>query len=128
MMRLHLTMGGRPTVVLGLQPDNFRKLAEGDPIKVNLRDFDPDGPPTTLPDIDVIVADTATDDWRLFLESLGVETATGSETRAELTKLFHTREEMEIMLRLVQQAIDAQDPAGFAMLNSLRTMFAEALP
>lgn len=45
----------------------------------------------------------------------------------ELTMLYHTREEMEVMHRLVQQAIDADDEAGFQMLNSLRTMWAEAI-
>ena len=61
----------RPTVVLGLDAVNFGRIARGEPIKVNLRDLDPDGPPTGLPDIDVLIGATDTDDWRTFMKKLG---------------------------------------------------------
>lgn len=70
MIRLALTLDGTPTVVLGLEPVNMARLARGEPIKVNLRMLDPDGPPTSLPDVDLYVAATATDDWQAFIERL----------------------------------------------------------
>lgn len=73
MIRLGLTLDGRRTVVLGLEPVNLERLTKGEPIKVNLRNLDPDGPPTPLPDIDVYIAATDTDDWEKFIEMLGVK-------------------------------------------------------
>lgn len=73
MIRLAMTVDGKATVVLGLDPDNLTRLAQGEPVRVNLRDLDPDGPPTSLPDIDVMIAATDTDDWRAFVARLRPE-------------------------------------------------------
>lgn len=56
-----------PTVVLGLAAENMARMTRGEPIKVNLRTLNPSGPPTALPDVDVIVAATDTDDWEKFM-------------------------------------------------------------
>ena len=61
---------GKPNVVLGLEEENFALLKEGKPIRVNLHNLDPDGPPTDLPDITVMIAAVDTDDWRQFVSRL----------------------------------------------------------
>lgn len=79
MIRLGLTVNGRPTVILGLTPENLRRMAEGQPAQVNLRDLDPDGPPTPLPDVDVLICDTTTEDWRRGLARLGIDPGVGRD-------------------------------------------------
>lgn len=71
MIRMVLTLNDRTIIVLGLEPANLKRIAEGEPIAVNLRDIDPDGPPMDLPDIDLFVGATDTDDWRAFMAKLG---------------------------------------------------------
>jgi hypothetical protein len=47
---------GTPTVFLALEPQNLDRLREGQPIKVNLRYLDPEGPPVReLPEVDVVI-------------------------------------------------------------------------
>jgi len=67
MIRALLTQkDGKPLVLLGLEPVNLNRLREGQPIKVNLRQLDPDGPPTDLPDIDVAVFFAGGDELRML--------------------------------------------------------------
>lgn len=70
MKRLAMTVGKKKAVILGLDPENVERLLKGEPIRVNLNELDPDGPPTGLPDIDVYVAATDTEDWRRFIVGL----------------------------------------------------------
>ena len=47
---------GTPFVMLGLDAQNLARVREGQPIQVNLRHLDPDGPPVEqLPDLNVII-------------------------------------------------------------------------
>lgn len=47
---------GKPLVILGLEPQNMARLREGQPIRVNLRNLVPGGPPIdALPDVDVVI-------------------------------------------------------------------------
>lgn len=46
---------GKPVVLLGLEAQNMDRLRDGQPVRVNLRRLVPGGPPTDLPDIDVVV-------------------------------------------------------------------------
>jgi hypothetical protein len=74
MIRAVLTpKGGEPeTVILGLDEVNIQRLRDNKPIRVNLHHLDPDGPPTKLPNINiVIVYDNA--DFREFLEQAKAE-------------------------------------------------------
>lgn len=73
MIRLLLHPPGQPPmVVFGLDATSFLRLGRGQPIRVNLRDLDPDGPPTKLANIDIVIADVNTDDFRKFLERVEV--------------------------------------------------------
>ncbi len=52
-----MTRAGKPFVMLGLEDENIRRLLEGKPIRVNLRNLDPDGPPVDeLPDLELFIA------------------------------------------------------------------------
>jgi hypothetical protein len=46
---------GIPTVLFGLDAQNIARLQEGQPILVNLKHLDPDGPDTELPDINIAI-------------------------------------------------------------------------
>lgn len=46
---------GLPMVFLGLDDENLRRLTTDQPIRVNLARLDPDGAPTDLPPITVVV-------------------------------------------------------------------------
>jgi hypothetical protein len=48
--------GSPATVVLGLDDENIRRLLDNKPIHVNLLHLDPGGPPTNLPDLNVVLA------------------------------------------------------------------------
>lgn len=72
MIRLSMRKNGQRIVVLGLEPENLRRMQLGEPVRVNLRHLVPGEKPTDLPDIDVMVAATDTDDWRGFINDLGV--------------------------------------------------------
>jgi hypothetical protein len=48
--------GSPPTVVLGLDEENITRLHKNKPIFVNLHHLDPGGPPTKLPNINVVLA------------------------------------------------------------------------
>ena len=62
---------GTPFVFLGLEPQNINRLREGQPIKVNLRHLDPDGPPVEqLPDVDVIIFFGGQDEIRQLTEKM----------------------------------------------------------
>jgi len=50
------TADGKPIVILGLGPENMRRLEGGEPVRVNLKRFDPGGRETDMPDIDVVIA------------------------------------------------------------------------
>lgn len=69
MIRAVLTpKGGEPeTVILGLDEENMRRLRDNKPIKVNLHHLDPDGPPTKLPNLNIVIA-YDNDEFREFLE------------------------------------------------------------
>ena len=47
---------GKRVVFLGLEPENFRRMARNQPIKVNLADIHQDGV-SGLPNIDVVIFD-----------------------------------------------------------------------
>lgn len=49
----------QPVVILGLTTDNLERLAASRPIRLNLHYLDPDGPPTRLPDIDIVIFSVA---------------------------------------------------------------------
>lgn len=72
MIRLSMRKNGQRIVVLGLEPENLRRLQMGEPVRVNLRHLIPGAAPTGLPDIDVMVAATDTDDWRGFAAKHGI--------------------------------------------------------
>lgn len=58
MIRALVFVGDRPVVLLGLTAENRRRLTTDQPIRVNLRALDPDGPPLeSLPDLDVVIFD-----------------------------------------------------------------------
>lgn len=74
MKRLALNLDSRPTVILGLEPENVRRMTKGQPIRVNLRHLDPYGPEAPqLPDVDVLICATDTDDWRQAAKKLGLD-------------------------------------------------------
>jgi hypothetical protein len=63
---------GRPVVALGLEPQNLSRLREGQPIVVNLRNLDPDGPPVNeLPDLDVLIYFAGKDENRIIAQVFG---------------------------------------------------------
>jgi hypothetical protein len=76
MIRAVLTpKGGEPeSVILGLDEVNIQRLREGKPIHVNLHHLDPDGPPTKLPNINIVIA-YDNDDFREFLVQAQEKTA-----------------------------------------------------
>jgi hypothetical protein len=55
-----------PTVLLGLEAVNMARLQEGQPVMVNLKHLDPDGPDTQLPDINIVI--TLEKDLKAFLD------------------------------------------------------------
>lgn len=69
MIRAVLTpKGGEPeTVLLGLDEENISRLRNNKPIKVNLLHLDPDGPPTKLPNLNIVIA-YDNDEFRDFLK------------------------------------------------------------
>lgn len=71
MIRAVLTpKGGEPeTIILGLDEVNITRLKDNKPIKVNLHHLDPDGPPTNLPNINIVIA-YDNDEFRDFLEEV----------------------------------------------------------
>jgi hypothetical protein len=56
--------------MVGLDPVNLERMARGEPVELNLRNIDPGGPTTVLPDIDIVIAATDTDDWRRFAHAI----------------------------------------------------------
>ena len=62
---------GRPLVLLGLEPQNLDRLREGQPIRVNLRRLNPEGPDTDLPDIDVVVFFAGADEIEALKRAAG---------------------------------------------------------
>lgn len=68
---------GTPFVMLGLEPANMDRLREGQPIRVNLRHLDPDGPPVEqLPDLEVVIFFAGTDEKQALQKM--IEDAGGS--------------------------------------------------
>lgn len=82
MIRAVLYDRGKPIVVLGLSEENMVRLHAGQPVQVNLKHLDPNGPPTDLPDIEVVIA---FDDGGLApqLMNLGEARPINSDSRAQ---------------------------------------------
>lgn len=54
---------GTPFVILGLDKRNLGLMREGQPIRLNLRNLDPDGPPVEeLPDLELVLVFAGTDE------------------------------------------------------------------
>jgi hypothetical protein len=68
MIRAIAERDGQPVVVLfGLEPENLRRMAGNEPVRVNLSGMDP-----RLPDIDVVVFSTegtSAEDMRYLFET-----------------------------------------------------------
>lgn len=72
MIRGYGTSEGKPTVLLGIDPENFDRLREGQPIRVNLRHLNPDGEPVeALPDLDVAIFFAGTDEVTMIERLFG---------------------------------------------------------
>lgn len=54
MLRAIGSKDGKPVVILGLERENVRRLINGEPIQVNLRNIG-EGQITDLPDIDIFI-------------------------------------------------------------------------
>jgi hypothetical protein len=70
-LRAIATDGTKPVVLLGLDPQNFNRLREGQPIQVNLANLGLDGKPTGLPDIDVVVFYGGKDEMTVLADAWG---------------------------------------------------------